>query len=101
VVTTATAQVPYNQGPSNEWSWFTFLPGHSDAFMADLKKNVVPLWESEKAAGLITGYQMFLNQTSAGAEDRDFHFSLTYKNMCTLSAKRADKGGHHPIVKSA
>jgi hypothetical protein len=43
------------------------LPGHFDAFMADLKKNIVPLWESEKAAGLITDYRMFLNQTSAGA----------------------------------
>ena len=52
--------------------------------MADLKKNVVPLWESEKAAGLITDYQIFLNQTSAGTEDWDLGFSITYKNMAAL-----------------
>jgi hypothetical protein len=60
------------------------LPGHFDAFMVDLKKNIVPLRESEKTAGLITDYQMFLNQTSAGAEGWDFGFSLTYKNMAVL-----------------
>ena len=49
--------------------------------MADLKKNIVPPGESEKAAGLITDYQRFLNQTSAGAEDRHFGFSLTYENI--------------------
>jgi len=59
--------------------------------MADLKKNIVPLWESEKAAGLITDYQMFLNQTSAGAEDSDFGFSLTYKSIAALDGL-PDKG---------
>ena len=83
-VMTATAQVPYNQGPVERVVLIHILPGHFDAFMADLKKNVVPLWESEKAAGLITDYQIFLNQTSASAEDWDFGFSPTYKNMAAL-----------------
>ena len=84
VVTTATAQDPYNQGPVERVVLVPILPGHFDAFMAELKKNVVPLWESEKAAGLITDYQRFLNQTSAGAEDCDVDFTLTYKNMAAL-----------------
>jgi hypothetical protein len=83
-VMTATAQVPYNQGPVERVVLIHILPGHFDAFMADLKKNVVPLWESEKAAGLITDYQIFLNQTSAGTEDWDLGFSITYKNMAAL-----------------
>ena len=84
VVATATAQVPYNQGPVERVVLIHILPGHFDAFMADLKKNVVPLWEAQKAAGLITDYQIFLNQTSAGTEDWDLGFSLTYKNMAAL-----------------
>ena len=83
-VMTATAQAPYNQGPVERVVLIHILPGHFDAFMADLKKNVVPLWESEKAAGLITDYQIFLNQTSAGTEDWDLGFSITYKNMAAL-----------------
>ena len=83
-VTMATGQVPYNQGPVERVVLVHILPGHFDVFMADLKKNIVPLWEAEKAAGLITDYQMFLNQTSASAEDWDFGFSPTYKNMAAL-----------------
>ena len=81
---TAKAQVPYTQGPVERIVLVHILPGHSDAFMADLKANIVPLWEKEKAAGLIQGYQMFFNSTSSGPEDWDFGFSLTYKNMAAL-----------------
>lgn len=83
-VSSGAAQVPYNQGPVERVVLIHILPGHFDAFIADIKKNVVPLWESEKAAGLITDYQMFLNQTTAGTEDWDFGFSITYKNMAAL-----------------
>ena len=83
-VTAVTAQVPYNQGPVERVVLLKLTPGHFDALMADFKKNVVPLWEAQKAAGLITGYQMFLNQTSSGEGDWDLGYSLTYKNMAAL-----------------
>ena len=82
--TAVTAQVPYNQGPVERVVLLKLTPGHFDALMADFKKNVVPIWEAQKAAGLITGYQMFLNQTSSGEGDWDFGYSLTYKNMAAL-----------------
>src|SRR5450631_2339945 len=53
---TARAQVPYNQGTVTRVVLLNILPGHSDALFADLKKNVVPLWEAEKSAGLILDY---------------------------------------------
>jgi hypothetical protein len=83
-LTAATAQVPYNQGAVERVVLIKIMPGHFDAFMADIKKNVVPIWESEKTAGLIVNYQMFLNQTSSGADDWDFGYSLVYKNMAAL-----------------
>jgi hypothetical protein len=81
---TAKAQVPYNQGAVERVVLVHILPGHGDAFMADLKANIVPLWEKQKAAGLIQGYQMFLNSTSSGPEDWDFGYTLTYTNMAAL-----------------
>jgi hypothetical protein len=79
----AHAQVPYAQGPVERVTLLTIVPGHSDAFYADFKANVLPIWEQEKAAGLITGYQIFLNQASSNP-DWDFGFSITYKDMAAL-----------------
>lgn len=82
-LSTAHAQVPYSQGPVERVTLLTIVPGHSDPFFADFKANVIPIWESEKAAGLITGYQIFLNQTSSNP-DWDFGFAITYKDMAAL-----------------
>jgi hypothetical protein len=81
---TARAQVPYNQGPVTRVVLLSIIPGHSDALFADLKKNIVPLWEAEKSAGLILDYSLFLNQTSSGPNDWDVGYTLTYKNMAAL-----------------
>lgn len=83
-LTAAQAQVPYNQGTVDRVVLIHILPGHNNDFMADLKKNIVPLWESEKAAGIILNYQIFLNQTSSGPGDWDIGYTLTYKNMAAM-----------------
>jgi hypothetical protein len=83
-ISTASAQVPYKEGAVERVVLIHIMPGHSDAFMADIKKNVVPIWEAEKAAGLIVDYQMFLNSTRSSADEWDFGYSLTYKNMAAL-----------------
>ena len=57
-VAVATAQVPFNQGAVERVVLVHILPGHFDAFYADLKANVVPVWEAQKKAGLIQGYEM-------------------------------------------
>ncbi|MDR3741472.1 MAG: hypothetical protein P4L40_20840 [Terracidiphilus sp.] len=84
LVTTAHAQVPYSQGTVERVVLLHVNGGHSDALMADLKKNAVPLWESEKAAGIIVDYQIFLNQTTDGSDDWDIGYALIYKNMAAL-----------------
>jgi hypothetical protein len=80
----ASAQVPYNEGAVERVVLIRIIPGHFDAFMADLKKNVEPIWQAEKKSGLIQDYQMFMNTTRAGVDDWDFGYSLTYKNMSAL-----------------
>ncbi|MGO9437817.1 MAG: hypothetical protein ACLPH3_20725 [Terracidiphilus sp.] len=81
---TAHAQVPFSQGAVTRVVLLSITPGHSDALFADFKKNVIPLWESEKSAGLILDYSLFLNQTSSGPDDWDLGYTITYKNMAAL-----------------
>jgi hypothetical protein len=80
----ASAQDQYTEGSVERVTLVRILPGHFNAFMDDLKKNIQPIWEAEKANGLIEGYQIFLNQTKANPEDWDFGVALTYKNMASL-----------------
>jgi hypothetical protein len=86
----ASAQVPYNEGHVERVVLLRVLPGHNAAVMADLKKNVVPIWEAEKSSGLIVDYQIFMNTTRSGSEDWDIGYSLVYKNMAALDGL-ADK----------
>jgi hypothetical protein len=83
-LSTAKAQVQYNEGSVERVVLVRIMPGHFDAFMADLKANIVPIWEAEKTSGLIQSYQMFFNTTRSGSDDWDFGYSLVYKNMAAL-----------------
>jgi hypothetical protein len=84
MATVATAQVKYNEGAVERVVLIHVLAGHFDAFVTDIKTNVVPIWEAEKKAGLIQDYQVFLNTTRATGDEWDFGYSLTYKNMAAL-----------------
>lgn len=84
LLTTASAQDQYTEGTVNRVILLRILPGHFNAAMEDIKNNLQPVWEAEKAAGLIEGYQLFLNQTKSGIDDWDMGLVLTYKNMASL-----------------
>jgi hypothetical protein len=84
LLATGVAQDQYTEGPVSRVTLVHILPGHFNAFMDDIKNNIKPLWESEKSAGLIESYGIFLNQTKSGLEDWDIGFILTYKNMAAL-----------------
>jgi len=84
LLTTATAQDQYTEGTVERVILVRVLPGHFNAAMDDMKKNLQPIYEAEKSSGLIEGYQIFLNQTKANPDDWDIGISLTYKNMAAL-----------------
>ena len=86
----ASAQVPYNEGNVERVVLLHVLPGHNAAVMTDLKKNVVPIWEAEKNAGLIICYHIFMNTTQSGPDDWSIGYSVVYKNMAALDGL-ADK----------
>ncbi len=84
LLATATAQDQYTEGTIERVILVRILPGHFNAAMEDMKKNLQPIYEAEKSSGLIEGYQIFLNQTKANPDDWDMGISLTYKNMAAL-----------------
>ena len=88
--TVATAQVPVKEGNVERVVLIHINAGHGDAFWADMKKNTLPIWEAQKAAGLIVDYQWFVNQTTSSPNDWNVGYTLTYKNMAALDGL-ADK----------
>lgn len=81
---TANAQDQYTEGGVTRVTLVQILPGHFNAFMDDLKNNIKPVWDAEKKAGLIEGYNIFLNSTKANPDDWDLGFALSYKNFGAL-----------------
>ncbi len=86
----ASAQVPYSEGVVERVVLVHINAGHNDAFMADLKANLVPVWEDQKKAGMIVDYHIFLNTTTSGPDDWNLGYSIIYKNMASLDGL-ADK----------
>ena len=58
--------------------------GRSDAFFADLKANVIPLFEAEKSAGLIVSYRFFTSEQTNGSDDWNFGYAVVFANMAAL-----------------
>jgi hypothetical protein len=83
-VASSVAQDQYTEGAVTRVTLVQILPGHFSAFMDDLKTNIKPIWDAEKASGLIEGYSIFLNSTKANPEDWDIGFTLNYKNFAAL-----------------
>jgi hypothetical protein len=81
---TSVAQDQYTEGGVTRVTLVQILPGHFNAFMDDLKTNLKPIWETEKKAGLIENYSIFLNATRANPDDWDIGFTLSYKNFAAL-----------------
>ena len=83
-VSAAVAQDQYTEGTVERVNLIRILPGHFNGFMEDIKSNLQPIWEAEKANGLILNYHVFFNQTKSSPEDWDIGVSLEYKNMASL-----------------
>jgi hypothetical protein len=83
-IATTVAQDQYTEGGVTRVTLIQILPGHFNAFMDDLKTNIKPILDEEKKAGLIEGYNFFLNITKANPDDWDIGFSVSYKNLAAL-----------------
>lgn len=66
----------------------TFLykinPGQRPAFDQDVMSNLIPVFEEEKKAGIITGYQFFNNVTADNPSEWNVGMLVSYANYAAL-----------------
>ncbi len=59
-------------------------PGQRPAFDQDVMTNLIPVFEEEKKAGILTGYEFFNNVTADNSNDWNVGMLLTYANYAAL-----------------
>ena len=59
-------------------------PGRADAFWQDMRQNLKPIYDAEKAAGIITDYVISTKSTSAGPNDWGVSIQLVYPNWAAF-----------------
>lgn len=59
-------------------------PGRADAFWADVRQHLLPVYEQEKAQGIISDYTFQTKSTLEGENDWTVGISLLYPNYAAL-----------------
>jgi len=83
-VNPADSGVTVTPGPVMRVSFYKINTGMGQEFQQDLRQHVVPVWEAQKAAGIILGYQVVMNQTTDSPDDWNVAFAITYANWAVL-----------------
>jgi hypothetical protein len=65
-------------------SYYKVNTGMGQEFMQDVRQHLIPIWELQKAAGIIVGYQIVTNQTTDSPDDWGVAFAITYANWAAL-----------------
>ena len=59
-------------------------PGRADAFWADMRQNLKPIYDQEKAQGIISDYTVSTKATTDGPDDWNVSLQLVYPNWAAL-----------------
>ena len=94
VVAAASAQAPATPADSGikpsgaimRVSLYRFADGQQPAAVADMRTHLIPIWETEKQAGIIVGYSTMANVTASSANDWQFGIVITYKNFAAMDS---------------
>lgn len=74
---------------------FRINPGHFDAFWADMRQHLKPIYDEYKRRGIITDYSVATKSTTESADDWDVRVALFYKNWAALDGLgRGSRSGH-------
>jgi hypothetical protein len=63
---------------------FKLMPGQGPAYNQDVVEHLMPVYEEEKKAGILTDYRFFSKTTSDGPDDWNVGLMLTYPNFAAL-----------------
>jgi hypothetical protein len=83
-VNPADSGVTMTAGPVMRVSYYKVTPGMGQEFQQDLRQHLIPIWEAEKAAGIILAYTIVTNQTADSPDDWGVAFAITYPNWAAL-----------------
>ena len=82
---TTYAQNPnYNVGPVWRVTYVHIKPGQGDAFWADVRTHLKPIWDEQKKQGLIADYKLFTNATTNSSNDWSVGIAILYSNWAAL-----------------
>lgn len=73
-------------------SLYRFAEGMQAAALADLRTHLIPVWEAQKAAGIIVGYSTMANFNPSSRDDWQLGITLSYKNYAALDSLGARTG---------
>jgi len=85
-VSPADSGVTMVAGPVMRVSYYKINPGMGQEFQRDMRQHMVPIWEAQKAAGIILAYTVVTNQTTDSPDDWNVAFALTYPNWAALDS---------------
>ncbi|HEV8613582.1 MAG TPA: hypothetical protein VGQ73_08715 [Gemmatimonadales bacterium] len=63
---------------------FKLAPGQGAAYNQDVMDHLMPIYEEEKKAGILTEYRFFSKTTTESPEDWNVGVMLTYANFAAL-----------------
>jgi hypothetical protein len=80
------SQTQSNTTPGPVWrvTYVRILPGMTNDFLLDLRRNSRPILEEYKKAGLIVDYKFYSNMTNDSPGDWDYAIAQGYKNWAAL-----------------
>lgn len=73
-------------------SLYRFAEGMQQAALADMRTHLIPIWEAQKAAGILVGYSTMANFNPSSPNDWQLGIALTYKNYAALDSVGARSG---------
>jgi hypothetical protein len=59
-------------------------PGRTDQYWTDVRTNLKPIWDAQKAAGIISDYTVSTKSTSEGPSDWTVSIQVVYPNWAAL-----------------
>lgn len=82
----ASAQTQSNTTPGPVWRviYIRVLPGKTNDFLMDLRRNQRAINEEYKKAGLIVDYKFYSNSTNDSPGDWNYAIALGFKNWAAL-----------------
>jgi hypothetical protein len=79
-------------GPVSRVLLMRVNPGMGQEFNRDMRQHLLPVWEEEKAAGILVNYSVFTNTTASSPDDWGVGYTLTYPNWAALDSLGARTG---------